>query len=158
MTKEEFLTIALRSYRDLDNPSFDFVSQSFKSNPYKNLMSELSQVGEIEEDTDLNEDVSFGVAIKTDEGMWILRLSMLERLALLLRVEDTKLNSLVSPRAPVKESELRIINLLSNHNILLLQKEELEQECPVHLLNVDSSRCRVFQAFFCDTDVLPWAR
>ncbi len=158
MTLEEARRIALQKYGSLEEPRFDFVTEALAARPYASLLEELASSLAVEEDTDPNDDVSFGFVLRRADRTWILRLSMVARVAMLLRTRAGALEvvSRASGQAPDAD-EGAVLDRLEKHGVRALSREELEVPLPMQLFNVGPEECRVYQAFFSDTDRLPWA-
>ena len=160
MLEEEYRKLAEAKYGTLSEPRFDFVAEAVRLEAYAPLLGELSSAFAIEDDTDTNDDVSFCMHLRRGQNLWILRLSMLARLAALMRVRGESVivvGSAGTSSATVRSGdEQEIVGALERHAVAALDRAELEKSVPVQLYNVDASRCRVYQAFFSDTDILPW--
>ncbi|HEY0607521.1 MAG TPA: hypothetical protein VGD58_31675, partial [Herpetosiphonaceae bacterium] len=74
------------TYRSLENPYFFFVNEIVANQPYKALLSHIQEIFDVEEDTDLNVDVSFQYVLSRDQKLWSLQLSMLGPYAAIWRV------------------------------------------------------------------------
>ena len=73
-----------RPYNSVSNPRFDFVALAIRANPYARVVEDMGAIGEILEDTDANDDVSFGYLITTPFGKYCTRISMVGPYALIM--------------------------------------------------------------------------
>lgn len=146
----------LARYGSLENPEFSFVRESLSARPYDSLISDIKNVLDVEEDTDPNDDVSFGLIMRSKGRHLVLRLSMVGRYAVLLRSKDDTSYDVVESSSTASAEERAIVSLLQNFDVELLDRETLVAQIPLALSNTSAEDCRVYQALFTDTDVLPW--
>ncbi|MBA2116602.1 hypothetical protein [Bremerella alba] len=151
------LEIIKSRYGSWESPNFDFVSTSLSHSPYATIVAELSSRYQVEEEMDVNDDVSFGYLISDFSSRWFLQISMLAPWALLMRIYDNGL-SVVELNEELSSTESNITDILQRSNIKLLGKSLLSLPVPLHLHNTDPGSVRIYQAVFSDTEVLPWAR
>lgn len=109
----------------------------------------------MEEDTDPNDDVSFGYLVTEGDHKWVLRLSMLGPYALFLRLEAS-VTVVSGSTTPLSTPEETMLTILAQHGIHVMDMDELLWPVPLHLLNTDPRNVRVYQALFTDSAVLPW--
>jgi hypothetical protein len=98
--------------------------------PFRDLLSDLSQLMTLEEDTDLNEDVSVVFLLASDERRWSLQLSLVGPWAVLFRVEPELTGGsmeLVPPSSPECAVEEAVFEALERHGLLALRRDELAQ-------------------------------
>lgn len=146
----------LQKYGALDNPEFHFVQASLDARDYDDLINAIKKVLDVEDDTDPNDDVSFGLIMREQNRRLVLRLSMVGRYALLLRSRDDGSYDVVDPSSAASSEERALARLLQNFNVELLDQATLMQHVPLTLYNTSAEDCRVYQALFTDDDVLPW--
>lgn len=146
----------LSKYGSLTEPRFDFVQAALKANEYHDLVQDLRSSFAINEDTDPNDDVSFGLLLRGEHRSYVLRLSMIGRYAALLRVDEHNRSQVVDPDAPAFAEERNILEALRLFGIEPLAQGTLSLQIPLELSNTTSADCRLYQALFTDTDVLPW--
>ena len=151
---QTLLESVLQKYRSLETPDFSFVSKAISSKPYNSLINEMSEVFEIEEITDLNEDVSFRYVVSGSEKKWVIELSMLGLYAVILRIPEAGSVTLLS--SPMCEQEERIISLLAIYQFEILHQQVLDKPIALSLCNTEPGNVFIYQALFSDTEVLPW--
>jgi len=149
------LSLIEARYGSLEHPSFSFVTHVVEENPYRIFVKQLREMGDVEDVTDLNDDVSFAYTVRDKESEWYLMLSMLGPYAVLLR-PDGKVYRVSEKRAGVSGLEERVHNLLAGHGLHVLGRPLLETPVALQLHNTGPERVRLFQALFTDTDFLPW--
>ncbi|MEL6723282.1 MAG: hypothetical protein AAFP10_08745 [Pseudomonadota bacterium] len=141
-------------YKSLDFPDFTFVKEMIKSKPYDSLIKKIGCLFDIEETTDVNDDVSFCYIIKKNESQWVIELSMLGLYAVVFRItDDGGAELLVSP---INQQEEKIAYLLNEYGFERLSENILKQPVNLRLNNTEPENTCFYQAFFSDTDQLPW--
>lgn len=145
-------------YKSLESPDFNFVQRVYEQNPYHDLIDLLaSKKISLEEDTDINDDVSFGYSFKTKQDEYILRISMVEKYAVLMKIdEDNNILRVVDKSNIFTTIERNLMLYLESKNIILLNIKILETPIKIKLFNADQENTRIYQALFTDTDILPW--
>ena len=151
---ESIRTAILSKYGSLTEPRFDFVQAALDADEYRDLVQDLQSSFEIIEDTDPNDDVSFGLLLRGAHGSFVLRLSMIGRYAAFLRIDQHNRSQLVDAAAAPEER--RVLEALRQFQIEPLDQATLSVRIPLELSNTTSATCRLYQALFMDTDVLPW--
>ena len=157
MTENNISHIAdkiIEKYGSVENPERSFVSKSIESNVYRTLVNEITATCQLEEITDINEDVSFRYLLAVTDHTWVLELSMVGAFATLMRVTDPKKTSLVIK--PGNELEEQLISLLEKYEIQLLSLECLKQRFDFNLNSTDTDKARLYQILFSDIEILPW--
>lgn len=159
--EQEIVDSICDKYKSLESPDFSFVEQIVSTNPYAEITQYYKQIGFfLEEDTDTNDDVSFGYLLKKENKQWILRLSMVGSYAVLLELDDPinpQLVKVVSRvKYPLSNLEQQIVTVLEEHGIELMTQDILSIPIALSLFNTDLENTRIYQALFTDTDVLPW--
>lgn len=149
-------TAILSKYGSLTEPRFDFVQAALDADEYRNVIQDLRSTFELSEDTDPNDDVSFGLLLRGELSSYVLRLSMIGRYAVLLRVDERNRSQVVDPDAPASAEERTILETLRRFEIEPLARVTLTIQIPLELSNTTCASCRLYQALFTDTDVLPW--
>jgi len=154
---QEVMDVIRSHYRSLQSPDFSFVRDTLAQRPYEKVLRQLSTHFHVEEDTDPNDDVSFGYVLTKDSERWVLRISMLGPYAVLLRLHQTAGVEVMAPGAQVfSRAEKALITTLADHSIRLLDREVLRIPVSMRLFNAAPENTRVYQALFTDTDILPW--
>ena len=159
---EAVVQSVVATYRVLDDPQFWFVEDSVARDPYRRMASQLKILFDVEEDTDPNDDVSFGY-ILTRKGApqsgarWILRASMVGPWAILLREAPGGPPILVSERTPSpSEDESSIRTIVAGWGLNLLDEDLLTRRVPLRLPNAEEDDATLYQALFTDSGFLPW--
>jgi hypothetical protein len=144
----------VKKYVSTENPDRSFVSKSVNRNVYCDLVNEVAAVCELEEVTDVNEDVSFRYILTFADCSWVLELSMVGPFATFMRIDDPKKISLVLK--PKSELEKQVVLLLDDNNIQLLGLEILNRRFDFHLNNTETKKAKLYQILFSDIEILPW--
>lgn len=144
-----------RNYKSLEQPDFSFVSRAISSKPYDALINNLRELFDVEEITDLNDDVSFRYTVSKSNNRWVVELSMLGLYATVLRVSQLGHTEIVSQNSFAPEDK-DVISLLLENQFVILGKDELEQPVTLKLFNTEPENTCIYQALFSDTDMLPW--
>ncbi len=144
-------------YGSLASPRFSFVREAMAANPYASVVRRIEERFACEEDTDPNDDVSFGYVLRDPSGVWVLRLSMIGPYAVLMRQRRDGSVEVVAPGTAVaSESERQLMHLLADAGVVVVDRRTLLEPVQLALSNTEPNRVRVYQALFTDTDVLPW--
>ncbi|MER7847783.1 hypothetical protein ABTZ03_28005 [Kitasatospora sp. NPDC096077] len=83
---EGYLDRARLTYGTLDDPDFGFTAGAFDERPHRDLVAKLAELVEVEDMTDLNDNVCFDYGLVRRRAEWKLKLSMVGPYAMLLRV------------------------------------------------------------------------
>ena len=154
---QEVMDVIRSHYKSLQSPDFSFVRDTLSKRPYEKVIRQISTPFQVEEDTDPNDDVSFGYVLTKGSERWVLRLSMLGPYAVLLRLHQAARIEVMAHRAHVSSnSEKDLMTTLADHSIRLLDRDALLIPVPMRLFNAEPENTRVYQALFTDTDILPW--
>lgn len=143
-------------YGSLEDPRFGFKREALKADPYRALIDTLKASFTLTEDTDINDDVSFGLVLQAPGGLRVLRLSMIGPYAALLRPAARGAYEAVDDATLANPAERRLRDVLRASGIELLDQATLSAPLPMELSNTPADRCRVYQALFVDADLLPW--
>jgi hypothetical protein len=147
-----------RAYRSLSNPEYGFVQQCLDRRPYDGIVSVLNTTFTVEEDTDPNDDVSFGFLVSSKYSRWLLRISMVGPYGVLLRLGPG--GEPGPPISGVPESadqlEADICEVIQREGVVLLGQGILEVPIRLKMFTTDPDNVRLYQALFQDTDILPW--
>lgn len=147
------------AYTSLENPDFSFVSRSIAQNPYADAVHQLSNLFEVEEDTDPNCDVSFKYILTRAAATLVLRLSMVGPYAILLRIdEDGETKLLSEDTASLSDEEKGVREILAKGGLSLLDHELLTQPVPLTPRDPEDDVICIYQALFTETDYLPWEK
>ena len=148
---KQILAYVEKAYGTGKEPHFHFVSRSILDRPYEPIVQEFHKLGEVVEDTDPNDDVSFGYLITAQEGSWRVSLSMVGPFALVQRLTDAAAGRVVGDLTTSDgETERRIVEALRKHGFDLINADDLQE-----LLGLGGRQIRLYQALFTDSDALP---
>lgn len=150
------LSLIKKKYLSLRNPNFSFVQQAVRQKPYKELVESIANLFSITEDTDENNDVSFGFILRTTTAILILRISMVGPYYLLLKTTSDGCCFLIKPTTYLSLAEQQVIDLLSAKGLQMLDEGLLLQPINLTLSNAQANNTYIFQALFTDTDTIPW--
>lgn len=154
--RSEVLRRIKQRYKSLESPTYDFVSEALRVQPYKDLIAELGKLGKLEETTDTNEDLSFSLSIRIPNESAGLRLSMLDRYAVLYW-ETAEGFELVDGKKPKYTGFVdRIVGLLTEADVLLLDEALLTSPVALRIANTPPGEVHFYQALFTRTDGFPW--
>jgi hypothetical protein len=145
------------AYGSLEQPCFGFIQAAASDPRYRELRTMLAERFELQRDTDLNSDVSFGYVLHIGVERWVLRVSMVGPYAMLLRLHQPGDDLPVANSDPSSsEAERQLIDAVERSGFRLLDRDLLSQPVPLTLFNTAADRTRIYQALFVDTDFLPW--
>lgn len=150
--------LILVKYQSMENPDHSFVEKSLADKPYDSVVKMLLKCGfRLEEDTDPNEDVSFGYVISGENDTLFLQLSMIGPYALLQRVLLGRLNQLIVCNSPPKSVFIqKVLEILEKMKITVLNEEILTYPVSLPLFNTKVSDVKIYQALFTDSELIPW--
>jgi hypothetical protein len=155
----EIINLIQKKYGSTDSPFFSFVQDMLSNQPYKFIIQEIKRIILVTEDTDPNDDVSFGYIIQNDKEYWSLRISMVGPYAVLMRIKANGNCEALSPTVKnLSELERQIMKVISDNGITVLDQEILSIPVRLKLFNTEESNTRIYQALFTDTDILPWCK
>lgn len=155
---EHILSVISTTYESLEDPQFFFVNEVIARCPYNAVIRQLEQWFLVEEDTDLNADVSFQYILKLGDNIWSLQLSMLGPYAAIYRVikPGAAFKVLAPNTTSLSEADKVLMQVLRDNGILVLDQETLEYPVSLRLSYTEPGNTRIYQALFGDYDVLPW--
>jgi hypothetical protein len=156
ISSNDIIARCQEKYGSLSSPDFSFVKQSVERNPYSGLMGQLVKFLEVIDNTDTNDDVSFGHLLQKNERQWSLQLSMVGPYGLLMRVAEPSGEILTSASRGLSDVERRIVDLLRLEGVQLLDRQTLEEPIALRLNNAEPEETRLYQALFTDVSQLPW--
>jgi hypothetical protein len=134
-----------RAYVSFSNPSFAFVDQVFEARPYQDLIRILETEFELEEITDLNDDVSFVYILSQYKFKWSVRLSFIGKYFYLQRQDVEPFDVEYDD---VKKLEARLQSIFSANGFLAIPKQILSTRIKLQLY--DESKPTVFRCLFSD--------
>lgn len=155
--KKELIALIRKKYKSLDAPDFSFVREVLSNQPYAKVIQKIARGFDLEEDTDPNDDVSFGYLLTKEHQRWMLRISMVGPYAVLFRLDSAASIEVLSPMMPgLSAAETSLVTLLSEAHIQLMERDTLCLPVPIQLFSTEPENSRLYQALFVDSDVLPW--
>lgn len=155
----EILTSLQKQYASMETPDFSFVHSALHDRPYHPLVQSIGHLFTVTEDTDPNDDVSFGYLLHAESHQWLLRLSMVGPYAVLLRLDKQAQGELISSLTTiVSPIEAQLLTLLAEHGLHVLDAVTLASPVALQLLNTAPEHTCLYQALFTDTDVFPWEK
>lgn len=145
----------LRTYGDLANPNFEFVRKNLAQPRYQTVVENLSKVCRLRDETDPNNDVSFGYVLERDREKLFLQLSMIGPYFCLFRILDA--GPILADGTTTESSlEKQTIDILESLNLSRVDVDLLKQPVALKLFNTSPERTCFYNALFSDTDVLPF--
>lgn len=157
MNEDEVIAFIRSKYGSLESPNFSFVGEALSGRPYEDLIKRIGRLCAVEEDTDPNDDVSFGYILTAGEQQWLLRISMLGPYGVFFRLTNgDEMEIIEGERQAASTFEKEVLSLLSDTGVRLLSLEELSLRVPLKLFNADPEDVRLYQALFADIETLPW--
>lgn len=137
------------AYGSLMSPSWHFAEREYRRSPYAETVERLHAASfDLEETTDLNDDVSCCYYLQKGSRGWALQLSLVGRFAVLLSVD--RRNRVSFDRGGESDE---IEKILSDAGILLLTEEILSRNLP---FGASREGKKVYFVLFSDHDHLPW--
>lgn len=153
----DFIPLLLEKYRSLTQPDYRFVYEVLEQEPYRAVIAQLRTRFDIDEDTDVNVDVSFGYALRRSGRLWGLQLSMVGPFAVFWRVVDAEHLMPIGPDdCDVSTDEQFVRQILNENHISLLDPAILKERVPFRRVNEDEPSSTLYQCLFTDLDWLPW--
>lgn len=161
ISDSEYLSILQRvreCYLSLDNPSFHFKRKAYAKKIYRHVELLLRGVFEVEDDTDINIDVSFQYVLYSTNLIWSVQLSMVGSYAAIWRVvKPGEILQVIDPSTlDLLEDEQKLMQILTQQDIKILDKSSLSIGIPLKLPYMETDKVRIYQALFTELDTLPW--
>ncbi|HEX5447272.1 MAG TPA: hypothetical protein VFW87_25880 [Pirellulales bacterium] len=145
-------------YQSLEEPRFEFVADALAERPYSAIVQSLAKLFEVAEDTDANDDVSFGYLLSKGREHLFLQLSMVGPYAILRRLLADGTTVLLDPdRSTLSAFERSVTGVLEQAAMTVLGENALSHPIGLRLFNTTAERVKVYQALFSDADALPWS-
>ena len=138
-------------YRDLGNPWYGWVLPAYEAIPYKAVVNDFVTLGAtVEDDTDLNDDVSCRYLIQRDGVLLIAELSLVGPYAVLLYGDDKDLGRAVSNTKMLTLVQ-DIKRLFELHRLVILGPAVLCTLVDMPFGNVQAKQGTIYQALISDT-------
>lgn len=142
-------------YGSLEAPNYSFVERVVRDHPYAGLVEALSSVAEVEETTDINDDVSFRYVVRRAGQRWALNVSMVGPYGVLLRLSPA---GVVVTDQAAEAGDEAILQPLKLAGVSLLSRAVLEARIPFRPLGQETDDATIYQALISDEPLLPWER
>jgi hypothetical protein len=153
-----FRECIVRSYGSVERPNWSFVNDVVSRNPYDGLTEELARFGHLEDDTDVNCDVSFTYLVRRRQRPISVRLSMVGPYALLLVATsdhpDGPLDVISTVDDAGSQDERAIVELLDQQGFKVMSGETLERTIRFSLNNEQVAP--LYRALFSFEEEIPW--
>ncbi|MCP5020836.1 MAG: hypothetical protein GY930_03580 [bacterium] len=125
--QKDIHTAICDSYGSFEVPRLSGLHKKYRNQPYLSLVQELGEFGEVQETTDLNDDVAVVLSISSPGSTFGIRLSLIGPFAVVSAAEGVLLNyfkySGLSWAQPLLE-------LLTSHGVHVIRREELVERVP----------------------------
>jgi len=155
--ERDILAAIIEKYQSLDEPRYDFVTDAIAARPYAGVVQTLSEMFDTKEDTDPNDDVSFGYLVSKGRERLFLQLSMVGPYAALQRLLADGTTVLLDPdRSALSAFERSVMEVLEQAAMIVLGENALSHPIELRLFNTTAERGKAYQSLFSDTDALPW--
>ncbi|MER6240029.1 hypothetical protein ABT185_28915 [Streptomyces clavifer] len=136
------------AYEDIGAPRRSFVSSVEQIQPYRDLVHALSEVAELDDDTDVNCDVCFSYVLKSD-GLYFVRLSMVGLYATFERLNVRGGAELIASRKDSSSDfERDVFRLLTARGFHVLSEGELNAAVDLALPDIENEEVTVRNAVF----------
>lgn len=158
MERDRLLRRIEEKYGSLEKPRFDFVGTEYEKDTYVSLRAGISRIAQLEDLTDVNDDVSFSYRVKEPDGgvLW-LRVSMVGPYFILVKYDSPGARGrLVEPSPEMKGTEKQIFDMCVEAGLEPIDRETCERPIRMLMFKTEPERVRIFNALFTDSDLLPW--
>ncbi|WNZ64002.1 hypothetical protein QEG98_10075 [Myxococcus sp. MxC21-1] len=144
-------------YGSLVKPRFDFVEVELKKDPHALLCERISRIAEVEDLTNVNDDVCFSYRLRSTDGVLWLRVSMVGPYFVLMRIAALGAHGRFVEPGGLKEGvEGQIFEMCVQEGLVPIDRETCERPIEMLMFKTEPERVRVFNALFTDADLLPW--
>jgi hypothetical protein len=148
-----------RSYGSLTSPKRHFVLDVANHEPFTQVLHELSELAPVEDDTDVNCDVSFTLVLASLPPL-VIKLSMVGPYAVVLLFGDDGLapqGRLLVPHEPHGMGDVveKVFLILSNHGFIFPGTDSLEAPVPIALAD-NGGETSLYSALFEPEGEIPW--
>jgi hypothetical protein len=153
---DEILHKIVQFYGSLESPDYSKVESKYNEGPYTETIKRLETLFEVNNTTDLNDDVavilSLGSKANSEEG-FRLELSLVGEFAALFRVVQGASIS-VSRDSPHNSSANQIFGILEQHGFNILSEDILRTTIKFCRVNSEGNESIVYNALFSDLDLV----
>lgn len=150
-----------KAYGNRDEPVFTFVKTAIRKRPYLTVLDCLGHKFKVEDTSDLNNDVSLMLVLRSEYQKWIVGLSLAGPYCFVGKLNDSDCIAYLLERGANENSILNeerdILRCLALADTITLTERVLETNTRLNLPGSLSGLASVYQALFTDTDVFPWA-
>ena len=150
--KEYLVGLIALKYGDLEHRSYDFVLRDIDNNPYQVVASKLAKFFDVAEDTDPNEDVSFGYLLGGTHGSkYYSRISMVGPFAFAIELKGVNFLKIIEKEFISNKNEEKIAKIFASCRIQLLGIEILDEK-----IKIGDEFKSFFDLLFVNDGVPPW--
>jgi hypothetical protein len=150
--------VCTERYGSLETPTFHWVLDEYKRDPYEAVRRNLGSKFELVDVTDLNSDVSFAYDLRSKHSLeaWTLRLSMVGPYATVIRHEGPPAEAILDGAGGARTDEERaVVDACQTAGCDVLSRQILGSPVALRLFDTSPERVRFYQALFSDVDFLP---
>ena len=141
----------LARYGNLAEPWYGWVLPAYEAAPYKAVVDDLVALGAaVEDDTDLNDDVSCRYLVRRDGILLIAELSLAGPFAVVSGGEG-KTAGPITPDMPVSGLARDVLEALESHGLRVLDAATLRMPVEMPFQNVEAGQGTLYQALVSDT-------
>jgi hypothetical protein len=154
MIKKDILAV----YGDFMCPDYSKIQRIYDESPYSLVTEELSTIFNVEENTDLNYDVSIGLTLCCGDEELALQLSLIGQYAVLIvsSVDGNGNMVIDSGTERKRNSEIKVLEILTRFNFDVLPSSLLSRKISFSRALSQSRDSSLYQILFSDEDILPW--
>ncbi|MCA1676041.1 MAG: hypothetical protein LC799_28995 [Actinobacteria bacterium] len=144
-------------YGSLEEPTYFKINEVMDQRPYARLVQELTNFFQVEEITDVNEDVSFQYELILGDDRWMLELSAVGPYAVFSRYEAKGRRFLITLESDdLEPPERQVADLLRRHGLRVMGRLDLDVPVRMNLFVTELEKVCLYHALFSDNDSLPW--
>ncbi|WP_267246571.1 hypothetical protein [Streptomyces sp. PR69] len=134
------------AYRDISAPRRSFALVAARSQPYRDLIDDLSGIAALVDDTDINCDVCFSYTLKSHR-QYFVRLSMVGLYATFARVDACGCMEFIASRKDSSSDiERDVLRLLKARGFHVLSEDQLDATVDLALPGL--AHVKVYNALF----------
>ncbi len=138
-------------YRDLANPWYGWVLPAYQAAPYRAVVDDLVALGAtVDEDTDLNDDVSCRYIVRRDGDCLTAEFSLIGPYVAVLEVGKNG-SGPIATRISASVLVREVLRVLNAHGLNLLDVDLLRTQVAMPFQNVEAGQGTLYQALISDT-------
>lgn len=145
-----------RKYVCVETPNYFFLADAELKIINSHIIERLTQVCEVENVTDLNDDVCINLMLYQKREALNLKLSMVGNYAILLRITSDGIYLIENQEQSITTLEAEIYQIVIKFNFIMLDRKVLFTPMQIKLFSTDPENTCVYQALFEDTDIIPF--